>query len=168
MTHTQFHTDVRPLDCKGNKLQPLDFVIIGEIPEYYYAEEGVEALANYSGKYALVTYIDNDSPYYVKEKNWLGWINPRGNQVHVVSRRIGEGKLCEYDFWLDASTLTKIPYNYLLAAAFASYPIVLSDLDLGNHHFVVQGMEQFERIKSILQAPYDTLVKAQNEVAKFL
>jgi hypothetical protein len=166
--HPQFHTDVRPLDSKGSKLQPLDFVVIGEIPKYYYADEGTETLVSYSGKYALVTYIDNHSPYYVKEKNWIGWTNPSGSQVHVRSRRICDGKLCEYDFWLDAFTLTKIPYNYLLAAAFASYPIVLDDLNLGNHHFVVQGMEQFERIKEILEAPYDALVKAHNEVAKLL
>jgi hypothetical protein len=162
-----FHTDVRPLDAVGQKLQPLDFVIIDKIPEHYYIDPDFASLIKYGGCYGMVTY-NHETPYYFDNKDHLGWISPDGHSVCVVSRRIETGVLLEYDFWLSASTLRKIPFNYLLAAAFVSYPLHLEDVELGPEHLIAEGVEPFEKIKAVLETPYENLVKAHGEVAKLI
>lgn len=163
-----FHTEVRPLDVVGQKLQPFDFVIIDKIPEPYYADPDFASLKHYAGCYGMVTYY-HDTPYYFDNKDHLGWISPDGISVCVISRRIdAAGVLLESDFWLEASTLTKVPFNYLLAAAFGSYRLYLEDSELGPEDMIVEGVEPFEKIKAVLEAPYETLVKAHDEIAKHL
>jgi hypothetical protein len=162
-----FHTNVRPQDAFGQKLQPFDFVIIGKIPEPNYMDPDFASLKEYEGCYGMVVY-SGDTPYNFGDKNHLGWISPDGQYVCVISRRVEMDTLLAWDFWLPASTLRKIPFNYPLAAAFASYRLFLEDNELGPEFMIVEGTEPFEKIKAVLQAPYNTLVKAHHEIAKLL
>jgi hypothetical protein len=163
-----FHTSLRPKDQHGIELQPLDLVIVSEIPTHYYADPDFAALRNYRGCYGLITYFRNE-PFFYGEKDNPGWLSSDGSEVYVLTHRMGENAVYSFDFWLPTANLVKIPYNIPIMSIFSEYPWQMPDYNgPSSHDFVVRGMEQFRQIELILNTPHDELVKAHDAVAAVL
>jgi hypothetical protein len=163
-----FHTSLRPTDQSGKKLQPLDLVMIGDIPAHYYDDPDFMVLKEYAGNYGILTYFLGE-PFYYGRKSHPGWTDGEVESVNVLSRRVCDDAICSMDFWIPACTLKKIPYNSLIMNVFADYPWQMLDDDgPSDHHFVVRGMEQFDHIERILSAPYGDLVNAHEAAMKAL
>jgi hypothetical protein len=163
-----FHTELRPVDCAGQKLCPLDLVIINDIPRELYSDEGLENLQGYIGKYGLISYFMNQ-PFYYGKKDHPGWVSGDGSMISVLTRKIskartdGRNVVTTWDFWLAPKNLTKIPFNSLVMNIFADYPWQMPDDDgPSDHHFIVEGMEQYAHIERVLNSPYESLVKAHD------
>jgi hypothetical protein len=157
-----FHTSLQPLDSAGASLQPLDLVILGQIPNHYFADPAFQSLRLYEGGYGMISYFGGQ-PYYFDNKNHPGWVSGDGQFVNVRARRIHKDALFSYDFWVPPKSIRKIPMNVLIMSAFADFPLQMSDDDgPGDHPFVVRGMEQFEFVKRVLHSPYEDLVKAHD------
>ena len=163
-----FHTSVRPHDMNGGPLQPLDLVVLSEIPEHFWIEPGFEGLKDYAGKFGMVTYL-TDGPYYFDMKGYPGWASPTGELVHVIATKIRDDCVYRYEFALPPSTVRRIPYNSIIMSLFADYPWQMPD-DEGpsDHPFVIRGMEQFAFIERVLSTPYDELEKAHRAAVQFL
>ncbi len=158
-----------PKDRNGTSLKVLDFVVIGEIPSHYYSDPGITAetskvLNSYSGKYGLITYPLNER-YYPGTALSPSWLSLDGTHVHVLSHAINHSHVSSYDFWLPSITLEKIPQNLLIQSVFAEFSWEMECVGgQDDVYVVVQGMEQFDLIKAILDAPYDVL-KTAHEAA---
>jgi hypothetical protein len=157
-----FHTSFRPRDMHGKELQPLDLVIVNEIPPHYYNDPDFAALRDYRGCYGLITYFQSE-PFFYGKRDSPGWISADSSEVYVLTHRIHEDAVRSYDFWLPTVNLIKIPYNIPIMSVFSEYPWQMQD-DVGpsSHDFVVRGMEQFKQIESVLTTPYTELVKAHD------
>jgi hypothetical protein len=163
-----FHTHVRPLDRNGIAMKPLDLVIIDDIPEWYCTDRETAGLKDYAGQYGLITYFV-DEPWYGGLRGYPGWVSPNGESLHVVSRRICDDWVSEFDFSLPPSSVRKIPYNVIISAIFADYPCQMTDDDgPGTHPFIIRGMEQFAFIERVLKTPYEELEKAHSAAIRFL
>ena len=163
-----FHTQLRPLDRNGLPLKPLDLVVIGDIPEGYWAEPETAGLKDFAGKYGLVTYLMNE-PWYFGIKDCPAWVSPIGEWVNVVSRRIDVDIVHQYDFILPPSSVAKIPHNVVIEAIFADYPCQMTDDDgPSSHHFIVRGMEQFAFIERVLNTTHEDLEKAHAAAIRFM
>lgn len=165
-----FHTTVRPKDINGYPIVPLDLVKIIEVPENHYSEEGFEVISEYSGKYGLVKYY-LDEPYYDENPDHPGWTNEDGSLVHLISHKIDTDAKCvvEWDFFLPSKNLLRIPFNYLIASIFSEFNWRLLEVDgPSDQHFVVEGMEQYKRIKQVLDTPYEVLDEAHKAAEAIL
>ena len=117
-TDKMYHTDLRPVSKNGLPIKPLDLVLVGDIPEQYWNEEGSQRIKEYQGSFGLVTYFNDEggyySPLYMELPYHLGWVRPEGNDVNVRCHHIFDDEVLSYDFWLPANSLIKIPYNSLI------------------------------------------------------
>ena len=160
----------RPVDMHGNLLGPLDLVILGEIPEHYYADSDprtAAVLRSYAGCYGLITFEMNER-YRNNNKSHPGWVSGDSSAVYVISHAINDNHISAYDFWLSPTTLRKIPFNYLIMNVFADFPWELIEATGSTSHFVSVGTDKYEIIKSILETPYDTLKRAHDAAAHVL
>jgi hypothetical protein len=162
-----FHTAARPLDCNGRVLKPLDLVRIKCIPSHNFTDPDFAILAEYSGCYGLVTYCMKE-PWYFGRSDHPGWVSSDGAVVCVLTRRINGNRVTSWEFWLPEQSVEWLPYNSLIMDVFAEYPWEMADANGNSKHFVIAGMEQFAHIKKVLDAPYETLVKAHAAAALFL
>ena len=147
---------------------PFDLVIIGEIPQHYYADPDFETLKEYGGKYGLITYHAGE-PFYYGRKEHPGWTSGDGSHIYVESKRVCDDSICSSGFWLPAITVQKIPFNSLIMNIFSEFVWQMAD-DEGPscHFFVVRGMKQFALIERILNTSYEELVKAHNAAMAIL
>jgi hypothetical protein len=161
-----FHTKLRPLDSRGEPLKPLDLVIIEAVPEHYWAETGVESLKEYTGQYGLVTYYGvgpHVEPYHFGRKDHPGWVSGDGGVVNVLTRRIDGDAIASCEFWIPPSDLRKIPFNTLIMNVFVEYPWAMGDTDgPSDCLFIRAPLEEFFRIKTILDAPLHVLQSAHD------
>jgi len=166
-----YHTNVRPKDLHGEVLQPLDLVIIGEIPDHYLSDaDGEEAaiLNSYAGRYGLITYYMNE-PFFYDKKDHSGWVNPDGTVVYVRSHTVAGDHISSYGFWLSSKSLQKIPYNPIIMNVFADFPWEMTeDSGPGTKHFIRKGMPWFDRLKDIMETPYSELVLAGDAAMRLL
>lgn len=163
-----YHTDERPRDLYGQKLKPLDLVLIEKIPATYWEEEGCEKIKLFEGCYGIINYWTAEkthSPFYNGLKGNLAWISKDATWVNVATRRHDAEEECffSYDFWLPAKELSKIPYNSLIMNLFVEYPWDMQEVDgPSSELFIRKGIPEYEYLKKISETPYKDLVTAHN------
>lgn len=161
-----FHTKLRPLDGRGEPLKPLDLVIIDAVPKHYWAEEGLEGLKEYAGRYGLITYYGagpTAEPYYFGKKDHPGWVSADGGVVNVATRRVAGDEIASCEFWIPPSDLRKIPFNALIMNVFVEYPWQMGDTDgPSDSLFIREPLEEFTRLKMILDTPLHVLQLAHD------
>lgn len=171
MTYASRTLQFYPRDKNGVVLRPLDIVIMGDIPEHYYAdidEESSAALKKFAGGYGLISYSGNE-PFYGKGKFHPGWTNQDATVVNVLSHAINGDHVSSYEFWLPANSVERIPYNLIIMNLFSEYPWEMNEDDgPGSYRFIREGMPQFEMVRLILTSTYDDLVSAHNGAMRCL
>lgn len=170
-----YHTDVQPVDEGGKVLKPLDLVLIGDIPEYYWNETETESLKAYEGTIGLVNYEERESaycnPYRVDKTYYPGWVNNDGDFVQVDTRRHDQENDCilSFGFWLPAKNLKKIPYNSLIMNIFVEYPWQMGEEDgPSTYHFIRKGVPEYDYLAMILDMPYERLQRAHEAAMSVL
>jgi hypothetical protein len=162
-----YHTKIFPSDCNGHQIKPMDLVIINSVPEYYWREVGCSALQNFSGCYGLVTYYPGEGecePFYLGNKEHPGWTSSDRKLVFVLSRQIIENRVMTYNFWLDPKQLNRIPFNALIMNIFSQLPWQMQQVDgPSSELFIKEGMSEFAYLKKIMQAPYQEMVRINDE-----
>jgi hypothetical protein len=161
-----YHTDLRPLDCNGVPMKPLDLVVINEIPEHYWLDPDFATLRKYGGCYGLITYSNDGGieypPYFLGNRQHPGWVSGDGGVVNVLSHRVtDERDVATGEFWIPPTSLRKIPFNSLIMNIFVEYPWQMGEEDgPGSTFFVREGIPEYEHIKRILETPRAVLEAA--------
>ncbi|MEO0614310.1 MAG: hypothetical protein AAFY83_13460 [Pseudomonadota bacterium] len=169
MRYDYYHTTIRPKARNGMLIKPLDLVVLGDIPEHYWADEGFRYLKEYAGCYGLVTYHSfgdcSYAPFYNENKDHPGWVNGEGTVLCVESKRIDRENqtVTSWQFWMPSSSLLRIPFNSLIMNIFVEYPWQMREVDgPSDYLFIRSGIPEYEHIKKIMDTPYEKLVEAHN------
>lgn len=167
------YSAVQPLDHSGNRLKPLDLVIIQEVPKHYWLDPEFSSLRLYRGCYGLITYAEQEAgeylPYYMGNPLHPGWASGDGSAVHVLARRTDGDVIWSWDAWLPPNTLQRIPYNCILMNIFSEYPWQMREDDgPGSTLFVRKGIPEFDYLNKIMCAPYSTLLLAHEAAMNVL
>ena len=171
-----YHTSLRPGDCNGITLKPLDLVVINRLPEHYWQDPIFANLSEFSGCYGLITYssegaegVTEYQPYFRGNKEHPGWVSGDGSVVNVLSRRISGESVVSCEFWIPPVDLRKIPFNCLIMNVFAEYPWQMAEsAGPSSRFFVKRGMPEYDYIKMILQRPHSTLEAAHKAAMTIL
>lgn len=159
-----YQTALRPLDCDGRAMKPLDLVIIKEVPEHYWADPDCSELKSFEGCYGLITYPTDgveSQPYYLGNKNHPGWVSGDGTKVNVLARRVRHTEVVSWDLWAPSNCLEKIPFNSLIMNIFAEYPWQMKSEDgPGSILFIREGVPEFDYIKRLVNTSRRVLDKA--------
>jgi hypothetical protein len=161
-----YHTDLRPLDCNGSPLKPLDLVVINEVPKHYWKEPEVAHLKKCAGNYGLITYSseygEEIQPYILGNKRHPGWVNGDCGVVCVMAHLItDEHDVMTCEFWIPPTSLRKIPFNSLIMNIFVEYPWQMGEVDgPSSTFFVRKGIPEYEHIKRIMETPLAVLEAA--------
>jgi hypothetical protein len=166
MSENYYHTPIRPLDCHGVPLQPLDLVLINSVPSHYWAEVGTSSLREFEGQYGLITYYGSDSeyePYYLGNRAHPGWVSGDGSVVNVRSRRVADDSIMTADFWIPPAALQRLKFNLLIMNIFVEYPWQMREPDgPSSTLFIRRGMQEFDRLEQLLRVPYVEMVAAHD------
>ncbi|MEZ5901202.1 MAG: hypothetical protein R3D51_17110 [Hyphomicrobiaceae bacterium] len=159
----RFYSNTVPKDRYGSVLKPMDLVILGDIPEHYWKDPEFSDLKEFSGCYGLITYFPANGPdheaFYHGDPNHPGWVSGDGDTIYVLSRRIADGFVVSYDFWMPTNHITRIPFNSLIMNIFSQLPWQIAE-DGATKLFVSKGLREFDYIEKLMGLPYERLVLA--------